>query len=211
MLSAARDGRCRNTDPAIPGGRALSAPAKPIFHFLPFFFGSAGLPPRSRLSHFPASLASLWLLSVSSQSCGPRGSQATKAGGSVPPRPILPLRSLPSQLRSEARVPVGIDALGEERFLAARLSGALRPGSFPAPAASPSLPGPERGLAEAAREGAQARGHAPARPRPDRRRRRLSSHGRAPRLRPEDQQVNLELGAHRLCRGKSRRVLPGWA
>lgn len=74
----------------------------------------------------------------------------------------------------------------EERFLAARLSGVLRQGWFPAPAASPSLPSPELGLAEAAREGASA--EARARRAPPARAPRPRGHGGAPRLRPEDQQ-----------------------
>ncbi|XP_073090158.1 dedicator of cytokinesis protein 7 isoform X9 [Manis javanica] len=86
------------------------------------------------------------------------GGQDGRLGASTPHSPpALP----PAAARSQAGAPAGTDALGEERFLAACLSGALRQGSFPARAASLSLPGPELGLAEAAREGARARSHAP--------------------------------------------------
>ena len=168
MLSTARRWALQEHGPSHPGRQSTAPSAKPNFHFLPFLFGRARLPPRARLSYFPEPRRVAGF-STFIWSCGPRGSRAVTAGGWVPPRPILPLGSRGPELRSEARVPAGIDAQGEERFLAARLSGALRLGSFPAPAASPSLPGPEPGLEEAAREGARARRHAPARlsaPRP---------------------------------------------
>lgn len=178
------------------------SPQSPSSISFPSFSGKARPPALGiLLSCFARLLVPLWLLSASYRSCGP----SAKAGVSFPPSPILPLGSRPPQRRWEAWVPAGIDALGEERFLAARLSGALRQGSFPAPAASPSLPSSGLGLAEAAREGARARRLAPAGPRPDRcRRRLLSSHGRAPRLCPEDQQVISGVGRAAVARGRGR-------
>lgn len=197
MLLRARRWALQELEPSHPG-RSEHSPArqKSIFHFLLFLLGKGPLRPP-----LPA-----WSLAQSGSSLCSVGraghsSKAARAGLSVPPRPRLP--SVP-----EVGAPAGFDTLGEERFLAALLSGALRQGSFPAPAASPSLPSPELGLAEAASEGAGARRHAPAGPRPDRCRRRLCSHGRAPRLRPEDQQVNLGRGTRRGSRRESRGALP---
>ena len=176
--------------PSHPGLQSTAALAKPIFHFLPFLFGRARLPPpRARLSY---SLASPGRWPLSSFSLRPLGHAGPAAAGRPEPAarslhaPVFLFASVARSCVPKAGFPRGLTRWGEERFLAARLSGALRPGSFPAPAASPSLPGPEQGLAEAAREGARVRRHAPARPRPDRRS-RLSSHGRTPRLCPEDQ------------------------
>ncbi|XP_026914807.1 dedicator of cytokinesis protein 7 isoform X6 [Acinonyx jubatus] len=122
-------------EPSHPGRQSTAPLGKTHLPFplLPFRENQA--PPTRSVIFFSCltkSLASLWLLCVFSRSCGPRSSEAAGTGVSLPPRPILPSGSNRPQLRSEARAPAGIDALGEEQFLAARLSGALRQGSFPA-------------------------------------------------------------------------------
>lgn len=190
--------------------------AKSSFHFLPFLFEKE--PPRPA----PPAPTPLGRWSQSSFSLRPRWARGPQQGGGQvrgrhppPPTPHSSPWFPPAAAAFGSRHSRGGGLKrGEKRFLIALLSGALRQGSFPAPAASPSLPSPELGLAEAAREGARAGRHAPAGPRPDRRcrcRRLLSSHGGAPRLRSEDQQVKLGRGAPLCSRSRSRRVPPGWA
>lgn len=52
----------------------------------------------------------LWLLSASSRSCRPRGTETAETGVSFPPRPILLLSSRRPQPPPEARAPATIDA-----------------------------------------------------------------------------------------------------
>lgn len=131
--------------PSRPGPRSTSPQRSPASISFPSFSGAASLPPPGRR---PQSGFSVPQVVRPPQ----RGGRCRVSAPHAPSSPQVP----------EAGAPGGIAALGEERFLGAPLSGALRQGSFPAPAASPSLPSPEPGLAEAASEGARARRHAPA-------------------------------------------------
>ncbi|XP_044920577.1 dedicator of cytokinesis protein 7 isoform X4 [Mustela putorius furo] len=95
---------------------------KTIFHFLPFLFGKAKLPPPSPtrsvilFSCLAKSLAPAWLFSVSFR-LSERGSEAARTGVSLPPRPILPPGSSRPQLRTEARAPAGLTRRGRSGFL----------------------------------------------------------------------------------------------
>lgn len=164
MLSTAGRWALQEHGPSHPGRQSTAPSAKPNFHFLPFLFGRARLPPRARLSYFPEPRQVAGLSLRPSDHVAPAAAvQSRPAAGSLH-APFFLLAPAGRSCVLKTRLPPGLTRWGEERFLAARLSGALRLGSFPAPAASPSLPGPERGLEEAAREGARARRHAPACP-----------------------------------------------
>lgn len=183
-----------------PPGAAEHSPAQPSPSSISFpaFLGRAPSlpsPPPAR------SLAPFWLLSRSWRSCGPqqRGGQGWRLGPRSPQAPFFLWVPSPALPRELTRLCWGGGRRGGSGFSLRRSQehygrARSRLGRQPQPPESGAGTGGGRERGSASWE-ARARS-----PRPDRRR----SHGRAPRLRPEDQQVNLGRGTRRRCRGEER-------
>lgn len=209
MFSTAGRWALQEHGPSHPGGRAQ--PPRPSLTSISFpsFLGEPGSPPRARLSYFPEPRQVAGPSLRPSDHVGPAAAMRSRPAAASLHAPFFLLAPAGRSCVLKPGFRRGSTRWGRCGFLLRASKehygwarSRLRP---PAPA-SRVRSGDWRRRRGRDRERGGTR--PPARPRPDRRR-RLSSHGRAPRLRPEDQQVNLGRVARRRSQRKSQRVLPG--